>query len=525
MKLNENVSTFSDNLPKPSSSNIKTRTIIKQLTKETIGNEAAQALLRIFDTNSKGLKVFWILCLVGCGSLSFYLLVQSLFTYLSFPVYTTTTIVHEMPTVFPKITICNAMPALTEYAFELIKEINNDYSPDISIFNQSQMNDLSYSEANDLFWGVWNIFLALISSGTFSDASRQKLAHSLDDVLQTCMFNGQHCSGTDFKWQWDPFYGNCYVFNSGYNASGVSVDYRESLLPGLNFGLSLVLYVGYTDKLNIFNAGFNSFVPFTSSYGMNVIIENNTYLTNHKNNIIALNGGTINYMSMQRKFYSKLPKPYSDCDIDNKNPGHINSPYYNLILNSPYQYTQEMCVIQCMQKQVIEMCNCSIAIYLDLYNVSCKNENQSNCAMDTIIDAPWSNSTLRNCIPQCPLECNTTELTFSTTFQTSSGIGYANLIKSKPKLTLDFNSTPINEYTASNKFVQLNIYYDSLTFTTSTDSPSMDIVALLGSIGGTLGLFLGVSVLSLCELMHVLVEGSLIVKNKLKNGQKIAFIE
>jgi hypothetical protein len=500
---------------KPSLQFIRMKKPFKDLTKETIGNETAQALIRIFETENKILKVFWIICLVVCGTLSFYFLIQSLFTYLSFPVYTTTTIVHEMPTAFPKITICNTMPAITEYAYELINEINNDYSPDISIFNQSQMSDLIYLNYTNFFFSVWYIFLARISSGTFSDTSRQKLAHPFDDVLQECLFNGQECSWSDFKWQWDPLYGNCYVFNSGYNASGISMDYKESLLPGLNFGLSLVLYVGYTDKLNLFNAGFNSFVPFTSSCGLNLIIENNTYLTNHKNNIIALNGGTINYMSMQRKFYSKLPKPYSDCDIDNKNPGRIDSPYYNLILNSPYQYTQEMCVIQCLQKQVIEMCNCSIAIYLDLYNVSCKNNNQSNCAMGTLYDGSL-NKTIRGCILKCPLECNTTEFAFSTSFQTSSGIGYANLIKSKPKLTSDFSSTPINEYTASNKFVQLNIYYDSLSYTMSTDSPSMDIVAFLGSIGGTLGLFLGVSVLSVCELMHVLVEGSIIVKNSLR---------
>jgi hypothetical protein len=114
---------------------------------------------------------------------------------------------------------------------------------------------------------------------------------------------------------------------------------------------------------------------------------------------------TLNFMSMQRRFSSKLSKPYSDCDIENLNPGYINSPFYNLILKSPYQYSQDLCVIQCIQQHVIQMCNCSIPIYLDLYNVSCKNIDESLCANETPYNGQL-NSFIPNCVTQCPLECN-----------------------------------------------------------------------------------------------------------------------
>ena len=84
----------------------KNRTSIKQLIKDTIGNETAQALIRMFETKNKGLKVFWSLCLLLCGTLCGYLLLQALMTYLSYPVYTTNIIVQEIPTKFPKITFC-----------------------------------------------------------------------------------------------------------------------------------------------------------------------------------------------------------------------------------------------------------------------------------------------------------------------------------------------------------------------------------------------------------------------------------
>ena len=39
--------------------------LIKNLIKENIGFEGAQALIRIFDTKNVFLKIFWVVCLLG----------------------------------------------------------------------------------------------------------------------------------------------------------------------------------------------------------------------------------------------------------------------------------------------------------------------------------------------------------------------------------------------------------------------------------------------------------------------------
>jgi hypothetical protein len=107
------------------------------------------------------------------------------------------------------------------------------------------------------------------------------------------------------------------------------------------------------------------------------------------------------------------------------------------------------------------------------------------------------------------------------TSQTFSGNGYAYLVNESPVYSSDFTTTPVTEATASNKFLQLFVYYESLSFTSSEDSPSMDIVAFLGNVGGTLGLFLGVSALSLCELIHLIVESCILLSTHSKKSQKI----
>ena len=162
-------------------------------------------------------------------------------------------------------------------------------------------------------------------------------------------------------------------------------------------------------------------------------------------------------------------------------------------------------------------------VRLDLYNASCKTEEESYCAVNfylTFVKGSTAENFLQNFISTCPLECNSTQFSFTITSQTYKGRLFSAWIKANPVFSSDFTSTPIDEATASDKFVELRIYYDSLTYMMSIDSPIMDIVTFLSNIGGTLGLFLGVSVLSVCELIYLMAEICVHVRHKLINEKK-----
>ena len=86
------------------------------------------------------------------------------------------------------------------------------------------------------------------------------------------------------------------------------------------------------------------------------------------------------------------------------------------------------------------------------------------------------------------------------------GDDYVDYIKNNENLLSDFIQTPIDSASAANSVVKVNIFYESMSYELSTESPKMDIVSLLASIGGNLGLFLGVSAFSLCEVIEVAIE-------------------
>ncbi len=55
-------------------------------------------------------------------------------------------------------------------------------------------------------------------------------------------------------------------------------------------------------------------------------------------------------------------------------------------------------------------------------------------------------------------------------------------------------------------FVYLNVFYESLSYTVTTETPLMGISGLLTSIGGNLGLFLDMSLFTLFELVQLFIE-------------------
>ncbi len=52
-------------------------------------------------------------------------------------------------------------------------------------------------------------------------------------------------------------------------------------------------------------------------------------------------------ISLDRSFKFSMPKPYSNCDIDNDiSQPKFDSRLFNLIYHSKYEYSQDLCLDQ-----------------------------------------------------------------------------------------------------------------------------------------------------------------------------------
>ena len=94
--------------------------LILNLVKENVGNEMAQAFIKIFETDYNTLKAFWSICLIMSISACAYLITQTLLSYFSYETYTSSKTIFQNPTDFPMITICNNNQYTTKYFIILI---------------------------------------------------------------------------------------------------------------------------------------------------------------------------------------------------------------------------------------------------------------------------------------------------------------------------------------------------------------------------------------------------------------------
>lgn len=121
----------------------------------------------------------------------------------------------------------------------------------------------------------------------------------------------------------------------------------------------------------------------------------------------------------------------------------------------------------------------------------------------------------------CPKECD--YIKYDTTISSSQypANGYYELMNK-------FNISNSNLYSGmlkDNKFDQstvlaVNVFYISSSYMKISENPSILIYDLLPNIGGTMGLFVGISVLSFVEFVEIAIELLAILWRKLKNSQR-----
>jgi len=336
-----------------------------------------------------------------------------------------------------------------------------------------------------------------------NETEKRKLSRPLEDILLYCYFNGQSCEVDDFKWYFDPRIGNCWIFNSGQNRTGQRVPLNSNSFPGFFYGLRTAFYVNYCENLTTFNS-------FTGNgQGAFVRIANSSYLTDYGYDETAVAAGYFTSISISRSFKSSLPKPYSNCLIDNQTNAGFHSDLFDLIQNSPYKYTQPMCFLQCQQKYIYLECNCTDPSETSLFsNASkCLTYKQLICMENLFVSFLYSNDFIKDkCLTDCPLECYFDQFDNTLSFFEIMPIVSMDYLNLKPSLLADFTKNKIDLNVAKKSFVVFEIFYKSLSYDTFTESPQTNLVWLFASIGGYLSLFLGISVFSVFEPIQVLIE-------------------
>lgn len=272
--------------------------------------------------------------------------------------------------------------------------------------------------------------------------------------------------------------GRCFRFNSGKNMSNHSIPSKYSSIGGRDDGFYLKLNTSFTILAWIHN---RSEPPIIESFN------------NHDNPVIITNGTKSN-IAITKLVISKLGYPYNEC-LNDFSLFKGNMTIINHILAKNQSYTQKVCLTLCFQVNYIAKnpCDCNETtlgnVWFDCFSKK-EKKNRTGCTYKFKNDF-YKKNLIQECKQYCPHECESVTYSFT-----------------------------VNNYNNYDRRTTAAFYYQTLQYTLITQQPKLHLFDLISGIGGTLGLFIGISFVNLFEIGEILTEIFLILFSRLKKPEQ-----
>ncbi|KAF6021518.1 hypothetical protein EB796_020177 [Bugula neritina] len=168
----------------------------------------------------------------------------------------------------------------------------------------------------------------------------------------------------------------------------------------------------------------------------------------------------------------------------------------------PGLYTRQGCFKTCVQQKTIEKCGCANAMYRVPANVQTCDLLNYHCVEDVATSLSFETECT------CPLACQESQYISSVTSSQWPARNYEPYWKQSMqsrggalKKLLNKDST----IKLSEEFLKVDIYFNTLNYQHYKEKASMTFEDLVGSIGGHLGLWIGMSIISFVEVFELIV--------------------
>ncbi|GFR83345.1 amiloride-sensitive sodium channel subunit gamma [Elysia marginata] len=312
---------------------------------------------------------------------------------------------------------------------------------------------------------------------------RAEMGHQISDMLLQCSFAGRQCLARNFTRLLTTDFGNCYT---------IQYDKFVSRKSGPKYGLELKLYL-QTDE----------YVPgIATSKGIQVVVHEPDTHPFPQEEGIAIKAGSETRIGIKLVQVSRLDQPYDYCSSteDFKKKYRI-------------KYTRSTCQNICLYERTLKRCGCynvlseetRALLRRNLKNATaCQSAKEIQCAERLAIKFDTDD---RSCECHSPCKERLYEKTVSSREWPTQD--FANLLvktvcKNNPEDCAVLRNSTVEE--VRDEFVNVVIYFEQLNFETITESPAYEIDQFLSDIGGTIGLYVGLSVLAFFEVINLITD-------------------
>ena len=474
----------------------------KMIITEWFLSSTAHALPNIFRTGNILLKIIWLCCFLASATYCVISIIKTLNDFYTYPSYISTKIIQEIPTQFPAISICN------------MKSVNKTRS-------QSYLDSLNLTKFDSKV-GVpplvtvisldYQIRTAIVNDLNLTETKRKAIGFELKDMLISCYFNNELCNLNDFTYIYDSRYGNCYTFNKGVFDNGTTREIKTVSLTGPLYGLILELFLG-DPKVDTY---------LESSDGILVSIHNQSSVPFTKGDKIKVAAGSETDLIVNRNFISKIEAPHGDCLKDTSKESKSSSFYFDyLVRKLGVEYSQETCFGLCVQKKIMDTCNCSNT-WMPVFNTStrfCLNYIPELKCRNNVLSSFSKSTAPEECKKACPYECDSIDYDISTYRALYPTDYYTNILYD---YLINNRKINVSLDNIGKSVVKVNIYYKSMEYLSTQQMISISTEDFFSNIGGTLGLYIGISILSLIEVVELGFNLMLVLISSIKSKKQIS---
>ncbi|XP_032233959.1 acid-sensing ion channel 4-B [Nematostella vectensis] len=310
-------------------------------------------------------------------------------------------------------------------------------------------------------------------------------------MVQECSFAGVSCLGYNWTQFWNHLYGNCFVFNTamiGSNRERNNISYTSSI-PGPSDGLLLRLRIEGEEYLG----------NFSTVSGVRVHISDRHEMPFPGDKGFSVSPGFETSVGMRKVFiHREDPFGNNSCISDVGKPV-VRPDYY--MENFGVNYSTIACRSSCVANLQKTMCGCvesAYAITDELRKIVCNALNSTVFRCIVKANETAEDSDGKSCLTKCAIRCdeNIYKLTISSAVFPSPS--YQNISSQ------DLKSYSGNEEQISANLLSLRIFFEEHNYETIEQRKSYELIDFLSDIGGQMGMFVGLSILTCAELIELL---------------------
>ena len=428
----------------------KDDTIFRDYIENTSANGVAKVFAKQYGVPR---RLFWLVIILGATAACLYTIVCSIIFLASAPTSTSVAITSVRPLEFPGVTVCN-----------------------LNFFTASSLDAVGLLGAGIL--GVNQNSFDRPKNGCISEISEFPMAkdvvledlwsvkgpQSLSEFIPLCTYLGKPCDMEhDFTLSTLSF-GACYTFN-GYSKMPPSKTYGT----GSSQGLQLLLNINQSE--------------YTASAfldaGAKVYIHVSSEPAPIRDNGMAVPPGRVAFIGLRKETVANEAGVGCNAEYDNSR--------FNFLGNN-FSYSSAACLVDCQLTAIAEHCGC----YYAANSFPPSNSSYANVRNCTFSDVCCIQAVLSSVNCTCPTSC-VTDFYYPSTSYSSMPAEYVEYF--------DYDTSYLEK-----NYVEVLVYFETNIVKTETTTFSYGFVALLSDIGGQLGLFIGISVITIFEFCMWLLD-------------------